>query len=64
MARAEFDSLGRSNKLKRGKRAQDKDYSWQMTKRIIDRRKADKQKEIDLYNQLCGPVTITYIDKN
>lgn len=64
MARASTDSLGRSNNLKRGPRGNQKDYSWQMTKRIIDRRKADKQKEIDLYNELCGPVTITYIDKN
>ena len=41
----------------------EKDYSWQMTKKIIDRRKAEKQAEIDLYNSLCGPVTITYINK-
>lgn len=41
----------------------ERSYARQMTKKIIDRRKAEKQAEIDLYNSLCGPVTITYINK-
>lgn len=64
MDRKAVDSLGRSNVLKRGKRAEQKDYAWQMTKKAIDRRKAERLKDLDIYNQLCGPVTITYIDKN
>lgn len=47
---------------KRGPRRYSKDFSWQMTKKAIDRRKAEKQAEIDLYNSLCGPVTITYVN--
>lgn len=47
---------------KRGPRRYDRDFSWQMTKKAIDRRKAAKQAEIDLYNSLCGPVTITYVN--
>lgn len=51
-----------AGKGRSGPRAKEKDYSWQMTKKIIDRRKLEKQKDLDLYNSLCGPVTITYID--
>lgn len=47
---------------KRGPRRHDKDFSWQMTKKAIDRRKAQKNADLELYNSLCGPVTITYVN--
>ena len=49
------------SRQKRGPRPK-RDFSWQMTKKAIDRRKAEKQAQIDLYNSLCGPVTITYVN--
>lgn len=47
---------------KRGPRRYDKDFSWQMTKKAIDRRKAEKNSDLELFNSLCGPVTITYVN--
>ena len=47
---------------KRGPRRYDKDFSWQMTKKAIDRRKAQKNADLELFNSLCGPVTITYVN--
>jgi hypothetical protein len=34
--------------------------SWRKWKNI---EKAKKQAEVDRYNSLCGPVTVTYINK-
>lgn len=47
---------------KRGPRRYDRDFSWQMTKKAIDRRKALKNADLDLYNSLCGPVTVRYVE--
>lgn len=47
---------------KRGPRRYDRDFSWQMTKRAIDRRKAEKVADLELYNSLCGPVTVRYVE--
>ena len=33
-----------------------------MTKKAIDRRKALKNADLDLYNSLCGPVTVRYVE--
>lgn len=56
-------STQRKGKKWNDRRGYDKNYmiaSWRKWKK---QEAAAKQAEIDRYNNLCGPVTITYISK-